>query len=58
MNEATSPPSRRSVAAIPVPVPLTGAGKDSGVNANIMAYSVETTFSNNATQDRDRMDGA
>lgn len=39
MNEATSPPKRRRVAAIPVPVPRTGPGNDSGVKANIIAYS-------------------
>lgn len=39
MKDATNPPILSKVAAIPVPVPRTGPGDDSGVNANIMAYS-------------------
>jgi hypothetical protein len=39
IKDATRPPSLRSVAAIPVPVPRTGPGKDSGVKANMTAYS-------------------
>ena len=36
---AQRPPSLRSVAAVPVPVPLCGPGKLSGVKAYMMAYS-------------------
>lgn len=45
MKDATSPPTRSRVAAIPVPVPRTGAGNDSGVNANMIAYSKEQNVS-------------
>lgn len=45
MKDATSPPTRSRVAAIPVPVPRTGAGNDSGVNANMIAYSANFRIS-------------
>lgn len=52
MKDATSPPMRSKVAAMPVPVPRTGAGNDSGVNANMIAYSIDIKVSHGKFDER------